>query len=183
VLSLLLTFSYLSVFAQAANAEENSSTNVATNVNIPQNFAPYNSATLSSSNEITQTLISTSDNSSNGIAQPLSMAPGQGDGSGWKYYATWYYNQKIINFTKGAISIVISAYIPWTKAKIAVQIANLYYQMNASNLYITDKEYRLWETGANGTKILDGEKSVCYFYSDKAHKHLVKTASYIHYKS
>ncbi|MGM0890745.1 MAG: hypothetical protein ACQEW5_28445 [Bacillota bacterium] len=100
--------------------------------------------------------------------------------SGWEYHSTIKNNVKAEKLTVGAIGIVISAYIPWTKGKITTGVANLYDQSNKKNVYYTQKNYKKYAETGKYLRPVAGEKKVVKFYKDKARKKHIKTET--HYK-
>ncbi|AOH55312.1 hypothetical protein ABE28_013210 [Peribacillus muralis] len=100
--------------------------------------------------------------------------------SDWEYHSTLKNNVKAEKLTVGAIGIVISAYIPWTKGKIATNLGNLYYQLNKQNVYYTQKTYKKYAETGQYLRPVAGEKKVVKFYSDSKRTKYVKTET--HYK-
>ncbi|MGG2106130.1 hypothetical protein [Lysinibacillus pakistanensis] len=87
----------------------------------------------------------------------------------WIYQMTTKTSDKIKGFTVGAITIVISATIPFASVSIVSQIANLAYQMSLENLYYSTESYYKYEG-----VIPVSEKKVAYVYEDSARKTLLK---------
>lgn len=93
-----------------------------------------------------------------------------GNLTSWQYSTTQKYSSKAKKFTVGALTIIITAAIPWTQAKVALQIANLAYQMNAENVYFSIKVYYKYLTG---TKLPRAEKNIAYVYADSKRTKLI----------
>lgn len=101
----------------------------------------------------------------------------------WMFHSTVKNNVKAEKFTAGAIGIVISSYLPWTKGKIATNLANLYYQLNKSNVYMTIDTYQKFANTGTHLKPIAGVKTVVRFYTDSARTNLIKTETNYEYTS
>lgn len=87
------------------------------------------------------------------------------------------------NLTLGALSITVGVYIPWAKAKVVNGVANLLYQANARNYYVTVKSYRKFANISKPLRPIAAEKNVVTFYLDKDKKVKVSTQTNITYTS
>ncbi|MCO7128180.1 hypothetical protein NIE88_20760 [Sporolactobacillus shoreicorticis] len=159
VLTLAITLTPLSLFADSAHAETLKKDSL--NVNVPESFAPY-----SNKDNI-------ADNLNENVITPFKMTPGPGGGGiSWKYWGSLKYSKKFIAVTKSAISAAILEIVPWTKVRAIGAIVATYYAAYAPNEYVTEKIYRKW---SNGVPIK--EKTVYYFYTNRARTHLAGKVS------
>jgi hypothetical protein len=103
--------------------------------------------------------------------------------SDWKYHSTTNYSERARNLTIAAISIGVSTYIPWKSAKVITNVANLLYQANARNYYVSIKTWRKYANIKGSYKPIAAEKNEVSFYVDKDRKVKVSTQTNIEYTS
>jgi peptidyl-tRNA hydrolase len=108
--------------------------------------------------------ISDSPDSVNGQDEPQRVVIGDpGKGRDFKLHSTQNINMKFVKWTVGAIVIALGVKIPWAAGKIAAGVANMIYQAEAKNVYITIKMYRAWSG-----KLVKAEKRSMWVYSNKS---------------
>lgn len=107
----------------------------------------------------------------NDLSDSKAQLQARSDLTDWQYQTTTKGSTLADKLTVGAISIVISALVPYAAVKIVTQIANLYYQLNTPNIYYSKQWY--YRYTLTNPPLPRAERSFTYFYKDSSYSDFI----------
>lgn len=108
-----------------------------------------------------------------GLNNPIEnrISAASSDLTDWTFHSITRGSSLSERLTIGAITIVISALTPLAAVKIVTQIANLYYQLNKTNIY-WQKQWYYRHTLTN-PPLPRAERIFTYFYTDSSYNNYI----------
>lgn len=103
--------------------------------------------------------------------------------SGYQYHSTINGNTKVDKLVGAGASIIISAYVPWNRVKISVQLANTFHMVLKDNVYYTHTYSRMYANVSKTFRPVAAEKLVTRYYSNSARTKLIDTKTTYNYTS